>query len=161
MSDDLRRWAGPIASPSPADLADRYAVSQLVKVYALGIDMRDYELTRSVFAEDATVEGSASAGPINDYLPNVFKGAAAYQATQHNVTNQHVSLNGDEALVWSYAIAVHKVVPDEVRADGRRDMTLGVQYRDSCHRFPKGWLIVRRKVVVQWAEGTDPRRKSQ
>ena len=30
-------------------------------------------------------------------------------ATQHNITNQHVSLNGDEALVWSYAIAVHKV----------------------------------------------------
>ena len=156
MNDDLHRWAGPIASPSPAELADRYAISQLVKVYALGVDMRDYELTRSVFAPDAHADGSGGIGPIDDYLPKVYHGAAAYEATQHNITNQHVSLNGDEALVWSYAIAVHKSAPGEERPN----LTLGVQYRDTCRRFPKGWLIVSRKVVIQWAEGPDPRRRA-
>ena len=51
MSYDLSCWAGPIATPDANELADRYAVSQLVKVYALGVDMRDYDLTRSVFPE--------------------------------------------------------------------------------------------------------------
>ena len=58
MNEDLMRWAGPIAAPGNAELADRYAVSQLVKVYALGIDMRNFQLTRSVFAPDAKVEST-------------------------------------------------------------------------------------------------------
>lgn len=160
MSEDLRQWAGPIAPPGPAELADRYALGQLARVYALGVDMRDYELARSVFAADAIAEGSFS-GPIDDYLPKVHGGAAAYQATQHNITNQYVSLNGDEALVWSYAVAVHKVAPGESRDDGRKDMTLGVQYRDACRRFPEGWLIVRRQAVIQWSEFPEPRSASR
>ena len=47
------QWRGPIAPPGPAELADRYAASQLVKVYALGVDMRDLDTVFSVFAPDA------------------------------------------------------------------------------------------------------------
>ena len=148
MTDDIRRWQGPIPAPSAEELADRFAASQLVKVYALGIDMRDYELTRSVFADEATAEGALSSAVIDEYLPKVFQGASAFQATQHNITNQHVSIDGDEALVWSYAIAVHKAAPDS----GRDNLTMGVQYRDRCRRFAGGWLIVARKVVPQWSE---------
>jgi hypothetical protein len=148
MTTDISQWRGPIQPPSAADLADRWAASQLVKVYALGIDMRDYALTRSAFADEAHVEGSGGVGPIDDYLPKVYQGAAAFEATQHNITNQHVTLNGDEALVWSYAIAVHK----SAAGSGREHLTMGVQYRDSCRKFRSGWLIVGRKVVVQWAE---------
>lgn len=150
MGEDLRRWEGPIAAPDTAELGDRYAVSQLVKVYALGVDMRDYALTRSVFAPDAFAEGSVGAFPIDEYLPKVYEGAACFAATQHNITNQHVSINGDEALVWSYAIAVHKVGA----GDEREQVTVGVQYRDTCRRFPEGWLIVHRSVVRQWNEFT-------
>jgi len=153
MSDDLSRWAGPIPSPNPEELADRYAVSQLVKVYALGIDMRDLELVRSVFTPDAMAEGSTKTAPVSEYLPFVQQGAADYKGgTQHNVTNQHISLKGDEALVWSYAIAIHKVGPDQ---DGP-NLNLGVIYKDTCRRFPDGWLIVHRKVSVLWAQRSEP-----
>jgi hypothetical protein len=152
MRNDLRRWAGPIPAPSAADLADRYAASQLVKVYALGIDEREYALTRSVFSDDAVVEGSNRSGPIDEYLPPIYEGAAAYAATQHNMTNQHVELNGDTALVWSDAIAVHKGEP----ADAQSDLTMGVQYRDTCRRFEDGWRITRRSVVVRWIDGDLP-----
>ena len=148
MNSELKPWAGPIRAPDPGELADRYAVSQLVKVYALGVDMRDYELARSVFAQDAFAEGSVGAFPIDEYLPKVHDGAVAYAATQHNITNQHVVIDGDDATCWSYAIAVHKVAA----GDEREQMTLGVQYRDTCRRFPDGWLIVRRKVVRVWNE---------
>jgi hypothetical protein len=153
VTEELRAWAGPFPSPSPTELADRYAASQLVKIYALGVDMRDYEVTRSVFTDDAFAEGTSFAGPIDDYLPQAHNGAATYMATQHNIINQHVQITGpDEALVWSYAIAVHHVAPE----DTRPDLILGVQYRDSCRRFPKGWMIVRRKVVMMWSERRDP-----
>ncbi len=150
MSEDLMRWAGPIPAPSNAELADRYAISQLVKVYALGVDMRDFELTKSVFAPDAQADGSVGSFSIEEYLPKVFNGAAVYAATQHNITNQHILVNGDEALMWSYAIAVHK----HKAGDEREQMTLGVQYRDTCKRFAGGWLIVHRKVVRVWNEFT-------
>ncbi|EHJ59826.1 nuclear transport factor 2 family protein [Novosphingobium pentaromativorans] len=148
MHDDINRWAGPLVPPSVEELADRYALGQLVKVYALGADMRDYDLMRSVFADDAFGQGSTKSAPIDEYLPFVFKGASAYQATQHNITNQHISIVGDEAVVWSYAIAIHKA---EIGGD-KPHLNIGVQYRDKCRRTSKGWLITHRQVVVQWSE---------
>jgi len=155
MDHEMARWAGPMAPPSATELADRYAIGQLVKVYALGIDSREYALTRSVFADDAMAEGSVTAGPIDEYLPVVYEGAAAFGATQHNITNQHVLLDGDEALLWSDAIAVHKAAPGD---DTRGELTMGVQYRDRCRRFADGWRIVNRHVVVRWVEGSFPGR---
>jgi hypothetical protein len=149
MNEDFRAWAGPMAAPSAAELGDRFAASQLVKIYALGIDMRDYDLCRSAFTHDAMAQGSQGAmAPIDDYLPKTFAAASAFKATQHNVTNQHVRLDGDEALVWSYAIAYHKpALGSDIVA-----ITVGVQYRDSCRRTPGGWLVAERTVVIQWVE---------
>lgn len=148
MSEDFSCWAGPIATPDARELADRYAVLQLVKVYALGVDMRDYDLTRSVFADEAHAKGALGGAPIDEYLPKVYGGAAAFAATQHNVTNQHVEMKGDEARVLSYAIAVHKAAP----GSDQDNLTMGVQYRDTCRRTDKGWLIVAREAVPQWTE---------
>jgi hypothetical protein len=157
MSEELDQWRGPARTPSAEELADRYAASQLVKIYALGVDMRNYELSRSAFTDDAFADGSAGKAPIDEYLPKIFTGVAAYEATQHNITNQHVRIQGDEALVWSYAIAVHKV-----RAgDSRPDMTLGVQYRDTCRRTADGWRIAHRKVDRMWTELFAPRKDAQ
>ena len=143
---ELAAWAGPIAPPTSAELADRYAVSQLCRVYALGMDMRCYALSRSVFSSDALAEGSFEAAAIDDYLPKVYAGASNFAATQHNITNQYVTIDGDTAVVWSCAIAYHWATPGESRSD----VVLGVQYHDQCRRFPEGWLITARKVVRQW-----------
>jgi hypothetical protein len=147
------QWRGPIPSPSPQELADRYAVSQLVKVYALGIDMRDLATVMSAFTPDAYIEGMAGANPASEYLPHVYAGAAVYQATQHNITNQHVTIDGDDALVWSYAICYHLEEPD----NGREDLIVATQYRDRCHRFDDGWLITSRTSAPQWIRGPFPR----
>lgn len=149
-------WRGPIASPSPAELGDRYAVSQLVKVYALGIDMRDIDTVLSVFTGDALVEGMAGSMPAAEYLPTIFAGASVYQATQHNITNQHVTIDGDDALVWSYAVCYHLEEP----GNGREDLIVATQYRDRCHRFERGWLITARTSVPQWVRGPYPRSES-
>lgn len=153
-SDDVMQWAGPIAAPSQAELADRDALSRLCKTYALGVDMRVFDLVTSVFTKDAAADGARGPMTIGEYLPKVFAGASDYGATQHNITNQYVTVNGDEAVVWSYGIAYHWAAP----GDDRGDLVMGVQYRDQCRRFPEGWLITSRKVVRQWADGPHPRR---
>ena len=151
VSEELKRWGGPVAAPDAAELADRYALGQLARVYALGVDLRDYPLARSVFADDAIVEGTGTSGAIDEYLPFIVESVSKFKSTQHNITNQYISIAGDDALVWNYAIAVHKVMPD---AD-RRHFNLGVTYRDTCRRTAAGWLIVTRKVAFHWKQEFD------
>ena len=91
--------------------------------------------------------------PASEYLPTIFAGASVYQATQHNITNQHVTVDGDEALVWSYAICYHLEEP----GNGRDDLIVATQYRDRCRR-------VRRRVAHHGAHvrtAMDPRALSK
>ncbi|MCB2047520.1 MAG: nuclear transport factor 2 family protein [Novosphingobium sp.] len=148
MDYEIKNWSGPIAPFDPAEQPDRLAILQLPKVYALGMDMRDYDLSRSVFSDDAMSQGSLGGAAIDEYLPKVYAGASSYQATQHNITNQHLEMNGDEARLISYAIAVHKAAP----GSDMTNLTMGVQYRDWCRKTDKGWLIYRRQAVPQWTE---------
>jgi hypothetical protein len=154
--DDIKQWAGPLTPPDPADLADRYAITQLAKIYALGIDMRDLDLVLSAFDPDGVGEGTVGSLPLKDYLTKTYEGAAAFPTTQHTMLNQYVTVRGDEATMWTYAVAYHIRAKDD--ADG--NLTVGVQYRDRCRRTPRGWVICRRKAVVQWIEGVLPGSKS-
>jgi hypothetical protein len=147
-----QRWRGPIAPPSPSELADIYAIQQLCRVYALGIDSRDLDLSLSVFAPDAQVAGMQGGAAVGEYLPKIYDGAAAFSATQHNMTNQYVDLRGDEATLWSYAICYHI----EEDGNGREDLVVAVQYRDECRRTADGWVIASRRAVPQWTKGPLP-----
>lgn len=149
MREDLERFAGPAVPSSPAELADREAVSRLTKIYALGLDLRDYDLARSAFADDAHCSGAISTGPVDEYLPVVYNGAASFEATQHNMLQQNIVIEGDTATVWNYAIAVHKAHADDT---DRQSTTLGLHYKDKCCRTGKGWLISERKVETFWIE---------
>lgn len=148
MNEVTKQWGGPVAPPSAAELADRYAIGQLAKIYGLGIDLRDYELCRSAFSDDAVGEGKEGMQPIDDYLRNTYGMGASFHMTQHIIANQYITVNGDEAVAWSYGIAHHKVGPNEARDE----IIAGVQYRDRCRRFLKGWLITERRVALQWMD---------
>jgi len=148
MNADSKQWAGPVMPPNAMELSDRYAVGQLAKIYGLGIDVRDYELCRSAFAPDAVVQGQQGPEPIDASLRKTYDVGASFHSTQHLIANQYIALNGDEAIAWSYGVAHHKAAVDETRDE----IIAGVQYRDRCKRFPRGWLIVERQVVVQWLD---------
>jgi hypothetical protein len=142
------QWAGPVAPPSPSELADRYAIGQLARVYGLGIDLRDYELCRSAFAGEAVGESREGLVAIDQFLKGTYDVGASFHATQHLIANQYIALRGDEAVVWSYGVAHHKVAPD----DTREEIIAGVQYRDRCRRFPAGWLITERRMTLMWMD---------
>lgn len=148
MSEQAKAWAGPVKPLSLEALADHHAVSQLCKIYAIGMDMRDYDLARSAFADDAMIEGKAGLEPVDDSLPKTYGMASSFQATQHFIGNQYVDLQGDRAVVWSYGVAHHKVATGK----DRDEIIAGVQYRDTCRRSADGWQIVERAVANQWVD---------
>jgi len=59
MNDFAKNCAGPAIAPTADELREHYAIGKLVKIYALGIDERDYQLCRSAFetAADVSTEG--------------------------------------------------------------------------------------------------------
>jgi hypothetical protein len=155
VKEQARKWAGPARPLSAAELAEHHAVCQLVKIYAIGFDMRDYDLARTAFAPDAVWEGKQGDEHIDISLPRIYGMASSFTATQHFIGNQYVDLQGDSAVVWSYGIAHHKVTV----GDGRDEVIAAVQYRDECKRFPEGWLITRRSAPPQWMDIAPPRGK--
>jgi hypothetical protein len=147
--DGLDVWAGPIMPIGAAELADHHAVCRLATGYALGMDMRDYALCRSVFAPDAEVEDRSGAMvSIDHLLPRLFDSAARYSVTQHHITNQYVALDGMTARAWSYGLAYHR----SVEGAGGKSVTVGVIYQDLCRLFPQGWLIASRRMAIQWID---------
>jgi SnoaL-like protein len=151
VTDDemLAAMHGPIAPLDPAVAPDLAAACQLARVYALGIDQRDQDLVRTVFASDAVVDGMAGTSPIDDYLPVLFEGIARYAATMHNITNQYGVIDGDIGAVWSYGHCLHM----EHDGSDRPDLHVGVQYRDRVRRDREGWVISARRTVSQWTRG--------
>ncbi|CAN7402568.1 nuclear transport factor 2 family protein [Phenylobacterium sp. LjRoot219] len=154
MNDTAQAWAGPAVPPKTVEeLLDHHAVCQLAKIYGLGLDLRDYQLARSAFAADAVAIGREGPEPIDVSLPKTYAVAESFHATQHLIGNQYVTLHGDEAVVWSYGVAHHKVAPGAARDE----VIAGVQYRDRCRRIAGGWLITEREVVMQWLDMHPPR----
>ena len=144
---DPTQFRGPIAPESPDAIADRLAVCRLAPTYALGIDSRDEALVRSVFAPDARMRGALGEAPADEYIPRLLEGVARYEATMHNITNQYATIDGDDADVWSYAVALHFVAGGA----GGTDLAMGVQYRDRARRTAAGWVVARRDTVMLWS----------
>ena len=147
MVVDPTQFRGPIAPESSDVIADRLAVCRLAPTYALGIDSRDEALVRSVFAPDARLRGALGEASADEYIPRLLAGVARYEATMHNITNQYAVIDGDDADVWSYAVALHFVAGG---ADGT-DLAMGVQYRDRARRTAAGWVVARRDTVTLWS----------
>jgi hypothetical protein len=146
---DVSMIRGPIVPDTPEVLTDRAAVCRLPQLYALGIDLRDEAMVLSVFAPDAVLRGALGEAVAHEYVPKLVAAVAGYEATMHNIINQYAIVEGDEAAVWSSAVALHFEPPESERAD----LALGVQYRDQLQRTDLGWLVTARETVRLWTRG--------
>ena len=83
-------------------LLDRLAISDLLTTYAHAVDTRDWELFRSVFTEDATIDytnAGGIAGTVTDVADWLGRTMEMFAATQHLVSNEMVTIDGDTATV--------------------------------------------------------------
>jgi SnoaL-like domain len=118
--------------------ADRIEIGELMHRYAWAIDHWEWSLLDDVFAEDA--EGDFSS--VKQYVggDGIARGRAAivawlkgslakFPGVLHFMTNQLVSVAGDEAHITTYMHVMH--------------LPMGGIYHCAAARTPRGWRIRR------------------
>lgn len=132
-------------------LADKLEIQGNLSRYVFGYDTRDYEMVRSVFTEDATIDYD-SLPPFENGFPDFLamsKGILEQLAsTQHLIGSVYVEVDGDEATCTSYVQATH------VHDDGRMFVGAG-RYDDDLVRTENGWRIAARRFRRQWGRDDD------
>jgi ketosteroid isomerase-like protein len=140
----------------PDQLSDRIAVSEVLDDYARGIDSRDWDLVLSVFTDDAELDYTAFGsvkGHVKEVVDWLQDALAAFVLSQHHITNRHITIDGDEAVVSAELLAIMGMPS----GDGKMSMMYtGGQYNDRLVRTAEGWKISKRICDRGWlASGPD------
>lgn len=131
-------------------LADRFAITDLLASFAERIDEYDVDGVGALFTEDAVVdygpdrrtEGRAA------LVERITHSQAVNRRTQHHLGPVHIILDGDQANSVTYVTAWHE------RWDGTTNV-VRLQYRDTHRRTPTGWLIASREARATGADAGD------
>ncbi|MEW4467897.1 nuclear transport factor 2 family protein [Parasphingorhabdus sp. JC815] len=137
------------------DLVDRANITDHILKYATGIDQHQWDLYRSIYADEATLDFSSWSGtpastmPADDWVAGVRATLEPFDATQHVLTNFVLDVNGDSATCTCYMSAHHHLV-----VDGDRQMhSIGGYYVHELGRVKNGWLIHKTTLNVTWEMG--------
>jgi len=125
-------------------VADRIALMDVMLQYAKGVDERDLDLYRSVFADDVEVVG---------FGPDTFFGADAwrvyvekalsrYGATQHMLGPQLATVDGDTAHCRTDVQALHYMKDEPATT-----LTLWATYVTDMKRIDGRWKIKRHELI--------------
>lgn len=137
------------------DAADHIEITRRVYEYAYGIDTRDFDLYRSIFCDEITMDFSSyngSGGPAvmsaEAWVDNVRPLFTGLDATQHSMSNPLVDVDGDEARCRMYMQAAHFL-----NDDPEPEFTIGGYYDDRLVRTDTGWRIAAVTLIVWWRRG--------
>ena len=138
--------------------ADHQAVCETVYRYATGIDSRDWDMYRSVFADEVSVDFTSyhPAQPAahmraDEWVASVQPLFSGLAATQHSMTNPTVQLRSDTASCTMYMQAAHAL--DHGNDDAW--FTIGGYYRNELVRTALGWRITAVTLTVLWRRGDE------
>lgn len=123
---------------------DQQQISDVLIRYATGIDRRDWELFRTVFADDCELDyGEIGSWRGVDAVVE-FMVAAHDMAghTLHRITNQVVAVDGDTATARAYVDALI------MSQDNSSGVNAAGFYDDDLVRTDAGWRIVRRRFTT-------------
>ena len=142
---------------------DKLEVAETIYHYALGIDTKDFDLYRSIFADQVEIdfssyEGSSVVEPSllagDQWVRRVQPLFVGLAATQHTMTNPLAVIDGDSATCRMYMQAHHVYEPDKDDSW----FTIGGYYDDTLVRdaeSPTGWKLTSVKLTVLWRKGEE------
>lgn len=134
---------------------DYLAITDTVYSYATGLDLKDWSLFRSIFADEVEMDfESWNQIPrhrirADDLASNIRVYFTGLDATQHSMTNPRVKLDGDKARCIVYMQAEH-FLNDQ---DPSRRFVIGGFYTDDLVRTASGWKLVSVTLTVLWTRG--------
>ncbi len=136
-------------------LLDRASIGAVVTRFITSVDQRDWQSARLCFTEEIDVDYTSLHGGVPAHLPidQVIEGwrrtiSDTNQGIQHHLTNQEITLHGDEATCTAYMQAYHFLVES-----GEVTWTLGGRYNIVLIRSEQGWKIQRLTFIAQWVTG--------
>ena len=120
---------------------DRQDISDLLVRYATGIDRRDWPLFRTVFTDDCELDYGEigtwqGVDAVTDFMDTTHAMAGH---TLHRLTNQAITLDGDNASARTYIDAVIMF------GDNQSGVNAWGFYDDEIVRTADGWRIARRR----------------
>lgn len=133
---------------------DEKEIVALTVRYAWSLDNRRFDDLEQVFAPDGVADyGHLGVHTGLDAIKAVNAGALArFDRTQHIVSNNQVSIDGDTATGRCYLHAQHVT-----RLPGGEHLyTVAGSYLDRYRRTDAGWRIAHRALRVTWTEGAPP-----
>ncbi|MGE4219744.1 MAG: nuclear transport factor 2 family protein [Alphaproteobacteria bacterium] len=131
------------------DLNDWYAVRRAIEGYFSAVDRRDWDGVANCFTDDVSATyntgGQVTLTGRQATLERVqiIKNATA---SQHLLSNTHITVSGDTAEAVTFCIATLIVGP----VDGGRAVVRGIRYDDTLVRTGGSWQIKRRTHNPQW-----------
>ncbi len=137
------------------ELADRMSLTDLIHKYATGIDLRDWVLFRSIFADELFMDFSSYSGApgskmsADDWVAGCQRMLPGFDGTQHCLSNFVFDIRGEEATVTAYMQAEHFIA----NKLGDASHTLGGYYIHQLRRGADGWRIHATTLKVIWSRG--------
>ncbi len=134
---------------------DRDLICETKYRYAYGLDGKDWELYRSIFQDQITLDFSsfngkpAAAMSADAWVASCRVLFEGLDASQHQMTNPLVEIDGDEARCRMYVQAEHFLLNDQ----GDDSFALGGHYDDRLVRTAEGWRIAAVTLRVLWSRG--------
>ncbi len=135
-------------------IVERNEIIETINNYAFGIDLRDWDLFRSVFTDEIEAHiGNPEAGPgittADAWTERVRSALSGFKGTQHVFSNYRVNLDGDRASTIVYVQATHYLPNDQ----GDNHWTLAGYYNHELVRTDSGWKIRNYTENTLWTEG--------
>jgi hypothetical protein len=126
------------------ELIAKEEIRELAMLYSRGVDRKDIELLRTLYAADATDHhGSYFSGSAGDYLKFLERSFPHMRMSGHYICNHLVSVDGDRGEGEVYALAYH-LIPDG-KGGWLEDMQC-VRYVDRYRKEDGRWLFASRVV---------------
>ena len=142
-------------STTPARIADRMAIQDLLHNHCRGLDRNDGALLAASYWPDAEVDYGSFKGPASQFAELIGPALGeAYELTRHRISNTLIDFDGATARVESYVEASH------LFKGGASEMRFGGRYLDTLEQRGDEWCMLDRQVVMDWSttrEVTDER----
>ena len=132
-------------------LSDRAEILDLRARYGRALDEQDWELMRTIFAEDASVDFGLGK-PFEGIESILYACRAVMESlthTQHFFGNHEIDLDGDRARGRLKFIGT-SYLNTEI---GAPTACLRGDYIDEYVRTEAGWRVSRRELITAWGEG--------
>lgn len=143
--------AGEASGPTDAGCADRFAVQDVITLYATVMDTRDWPRLAEVFAEDVhTTYGGQSVDGLGAVTTHIASHLDGCGPSQHLLGNHRIVITGDEATAVTSVRVIHLGAGE--RSSLSPYDSIG-EYHDRLRRTDAGWRIVERRLDVRINRG--------